>query len=58
MLRAFQRLLRDESGAMVVEYALVCAMIFMCLIVAIPHFADAYQNFTTTVGQHISAAMP
>ena len=58
MKRMFQRLLRDESGAMVVEYALVCGLIFACLIVAAPYFSNAYQEFTVNVGARISAAMP
>ncbi|MCA0407496.1 MAG: Flp family type IVb pilin [Proteobacteria bacterium] len=58
MASVFKRLLRDESGAVVVEYAIVCSLIFACLIVAVPYFANAYQDFTTKVGQTISAAMP
>lgn len=58
MASVFKRLLRDESGAMVVEYALVCGLILTCLLVAVPYFANAYQAFTTDVGARISAAMP
>lgn len=58
MVSVFKRLLRDESGAMVVEYALVCGLTLACLLIAVPYFSNAYQDFTTKVGQTISAAMP
>lgn len=51
------RFLRDRSGATVVEYGLICALIFLAVVGAIKGFGNAmmnlYTNFSTTINNNI-----
>jgi Flp pilus assembly pilin Flp len=58
MKSVFKRLVRDESGATAVEYAILSGLVLASILTVIPTFAGKYEAFTLSVGGIIGAALP
>ncbi|MBW8733512.1 MAG: Flp family type IVb pilin [Asticcacaulis sp.] len=53
MLRRF---LQDESGATVIEYALICALIFLVLVTALYTYRDSMAIMYGRIGNAVTGA--
>lgn len=51
------RFFRDEGGATAIEYGLICALIFLAIIMAVTAFAAQSNAMYTHVSTTISAAI-
>ncbi|RIX81973.1 Flp family type IVb pilin [Acidovorax cavernicola] len=47
----FKSFLQDESGAQVVEYALIIAVVSIALVVALKALTDSGGSFSTFIGR-------
>ena len=56
MMRTLKRLLRDTRGATVVEYAVLCAMIFFAIMTAVSGFANQTNLMWTRVNTTLQNA--
>ena len=52
----FRRLMKDQSGAAAVEYALILALIFVALIVGVQNFGSSLGNMWGYVASEVSGA--
>lgn len=52
--RTFQRLLRDSQGATVVEYAVLCALIFFAIMTTVTGLASETNQMWTRVNSTLS----
>jgi pilus assembly protein Flp/PilA len=50
----FKSFLHDESGAQVVEYALIIAVVSIALVVALKALTDSNGSFTTFIGRVVT----
>jgi pilus assembly protein Flp/PilA len=50
----FKSFLHDESGAQVVEYALIIAVVSIALVVALKGLTDSNGSFTTFIGRVVT----
>jgi pilus assembly protein Flp/PilA len=57
MKRAIQKLLRDESGQDLIEYALTAAMIALAAVAAMSALATNISNAFSAVGSKLSSAV-
>lgn len=51
------RFSRDEGGATAIEYGLICALIFLAIILAVTAFAAQSNAMYTYISTTISAAI-
>lgn len=51
MLALFQKFLKEDDGAQVVEYALIIAVVSIALVVALRALTDNGGSFTTFIGR-------
>ncbi|MEN5147248.1 Flp family type IVb pilin [Brevundimonas diminuta] len=51
------RFLRDEGGATAIEYGLICALIFLAIILAVTAFAAESSAMYNYISTTISAAI-
>lgn len=56
LLRTFRRLLRDIRGATVVEYAVLCALIFFAVMATVTGLAGETNQMWTRVNSTLSRA--
>lgn len=52
--RTFQRLLRDREGATVVEYAVLCALIFFAIMTTVSGLASETNQMWSRVNSTLS----
>lgn len=57
MKLAFKKLLRDESGQDLIEYALVAAIIGLAAVAAMSTLASNISNAFSAVGSKLSSAV-
>lgn len=55
--RVIHKFLSDQTGATVVEYALILALIFFAMIAAFETFAGSFADLWTTASDVISSNM-
>jgi pilus assembly protein Flp/PilA len=53
MLRRF---LKDESGATVIEYALICALVFLMVVTALYTYRDSMATMFGRIGDAVTGA--
>jgi pilus assembly protein Flp/PilA len=57
MRRLISRLMADERGATVIEYGLICALIFLVAVGAITAFGNAASGKFVTIASAVSGVM-
>lgn len=56
LLQTFRRLLRDQRGATVVEYAVLCALIFFAIMTTVSGLATENSQMFGRIGSTMSRA--
>ena len=56
MKNLFARFVQDESGAAAIEYALICALIALAIIVGATALGSAINTKLTTIGTSVTNA--
>jgi len=57
MRRLISRLIADEGGATVIEYGLICALIFMAVVGSMTVMGNAASNKLINVGSAVNSAI-
>ncbi len=58
MLNQFRTFLHDESGATMIEYGLIAALVAVAAIVALESLGTSISGIFTAVGTKIDSAKP
>lgn len=53
---SLKRLLRDKRGTSAIEYALICGLIVLVMVIGFSGFSTATKNTWTTVSTQMSSA--
>jgi pilus assembly protein Flp/PilA len=55
-VKILKRLLKDQSGATAIEYALIVAMIFLVIVTAVEIYAQHTNTLYTKIGNAVTGA--
>lgn len=55
-MKILKRLLKDQSGATAIEYALIVAMIFLVIVTAVEIYAQHTNTLYTKIGNAVTGA--